>query len=201
MLTLQIAAGIVLAYIIIVNQQKVLAVGRWLLGAAAFCLVIVAIGWAGSAAVQFAGSAVPQKVLGKLFILIGCVPLFALAASGSLGMMMLAGLLFGKRPERVLSAFTKLCLPDGENRSGCLFGIALVMVTVLINFGLSFPVWAYTPIGNWYDAVDAYGRANGWQDGLSVFFGMALWQWVWIPLGIYFLVTRLGRRQKRSDER
>jgi hypothetical protein len=31
---------------------------------------------------------------------------------------------------------------------------------------------------------------NAWKDGLSLLFAAVLWQWVWIPLGIYFAAKR-----------
>ena len=63
-------------------------------------------------------------------------------------------------------------------------------VVMLINAGLSFPVFAYTPIGIWYESVDRFGRSHGWDDGLSLLFGAVLWQWVWIPLAIRALIKK-----------
>ena len=200
MLTLQIAAGIILAYVVIVNQRRLIAAGGWLLRLALICGVIAALVWVVGQAVQLGGAAIPHKLWSKLLIMIGCIPLFALAASGTVGMMMLIGLVGGRRPEQVLSAIKKVASPEGDERSGCLFGIGMVILTFLINVGLSFPAWAYTPLGGWYAAVDTFSRANGWQDGLSAFFGMVLWQWVWIPVGFYFLVRKFRTATMQEEQ-
>lgn len=108
-------------------------------------------------------------------------------------MMMLVGLLFAKRPEviwRALVHVVESTETKNEN-SGCGGMLALAFVAMLINYGLSYPVWRFTPIGEWYEAVDQWGRAAGWADSASVLFGALLWQWVWVPLGIYFLADRL----------
>lgn len=205
MLAIQVAAGIVLAYVIIVNQKKLLALGGWLLGTIATFAAIIGIIWAGSAAVQMAGNVIPTKFWHSLWGLITLIPFFLLVFSGTLGMIMLCGLVVRKSPESVSrSAFGMM---EGDPKkpnddSGCLKMIGLCFVTGLINFGLSFPVWAYTPIGGWYKSIDAFGRANGWDDGLSMIFGGVLWQWVWIPLGIYFLAKRFkgGAEQAVIDD-
>ena len=43
------------------------------------------------------------------------------------------------------------------------------------------------------------GRANGWDDALSMIFGAVLWQWVWIPLAIYFLAIRIKAGSEKPE--
>lgn len=201
MIALQVAAGIVLAYLIIVNQKKLLALGGWVLGALATMVAIGALIWAGVAAVQFAGSAISPKMWEKLWTLVGVIPVFILAFTAMLGMLLLAGLLVGRKPEAMSRGlFKALEVEDGKEAgtAGCIGLIGLGIAMMLVNYAISFPVWAFTPVGSWYEAVDAYGRSHDWKDGLSVFFGALLWQWVWIPLGIHFGVKRLraGKPQR-----
>ena len=200
MLAIQVTAGIVLAYVIIVNQKKLLELGGWLLGAACIFAAIVGVIWAGSAAVQTAGNIIPPKVWRTLWMLVTIIPFIVLAFTGTLGMLMLGGLVLRKEPAQVSNSTFKMMEGDPKktnDHSGCLKMIGLFFFTGLVNFGLSFPVWAYTPIGGWYESIDAYGRANGWDDGLSMIFGAVLWQWVWMPLAIYFLSTRLKAGSKK----
>lgn len=202
MLAIQVAAGIVLAYVIIVNQKKLLELGGWLLSAACIFVAIVGVIWAGSAAVQMAGNVIPPKVWWTLWALVIMIPFFVLAFTGTLGMLMLGGLVWRKEPAQVANSTFKMMEGDpkeANDNSGCLKMIGLFFLTGLVNFGLSFPVWAFTPIGGWYESIDAYGRANGWDDGLSMIFGAVLWQWVWIPLAIYFLAIRLKARSKKPE--
>ena len=200
-----IAVGIVLAYAIIVNQTKLLAFARWLLiGSLTFAAVLLIL-YALSSTFTFVGSQFPpfasRRFWEKARILLGIVPIFALAFTATYGMALLAGLIVGKTPKMVSDSLWRLSEGDphkGRDDLGCLSVLGLGLVMAALNWGLSFPVWAFTPIGHWYDAVDAYGRSNGWQDGLSIPFVAFLWQWVWIPLGAYFLIRRL-RRQGRAD--
>jgi hypothetical protein len=88
---------------------------------------------------------------------------------------------------------------DGDK--GCLavfFGLGLLVLVV--NYALSFPVWAFTPIGKWYDSLYAYGMTTAWKDGLSILFSAVLWQWPWIPLGIYFAVKKSRQAKTRSTQ-
>ncbi len=195
MLALQVAAGIVLAYAIIVNQKKLIAVSGKLVGLLATLAAFGVIIWLGTAAVRFTSASITPRVWHGLWTALTLIPVFILAFSGALGLLMLGALFLGATPQRVPSALWKAL--EGEPKKGSDAGcgklIGLLVLMVLINFGLSFPVWAYTPVGRWYDAVDAYGRATGWDDGLSILFGAMLWQWVWIPLAVYFLVQRVRR--------
>lgn len=201
MIAIQVAAGIILAYVIIVNQKRLLALGGQLLVLLAFAIGVGVLIWAGSSAWNWVGSNITPRQTQKITALIGLMPVFILAGTGTAGMIMLGGLILGKKPELVLRGLGKaLETTDTKNENtGCLAFIALGVAMMLINWGLSYPVWAFTPAGEWYEAVDRWSRANGWADGGSVLFGAILWQWVWIPLGIYFLVKRLRSPKSATD--
>lgn len=211
MLALQVAAGIVLAYAIIVNQKKLLRWGGQLVSMLALLLGFGAIVWAVVAGVQFVGASIPPGAMSKMLTMVGVIPVFILAMTGGLGLVMLFGLLFRRSPESVARAVQKVA--DGgdtaserkkDGDKGCLavfFGLGLLVLVV--NYALSFPVWAFTPIGTWYDSLYAYGMTTAWKDGLSILFGAVLWQWPWIPLGIYFALkkARLAKTRPTQTDR
>ena len=196
MLALQVAAGIVLAYAIIVNQKRLLAIGGWLLGALGVIIAVGSIIWAGTAAYQYVGANISDRFWHKLGTLIGVIPIFILAATGSLGMLMLGGFFFRKKPEAVASAFFKATEANGTNgadNTGCFLWVICALGMISINAAITYPVFMYTPVGSWYQLIDMYGRRNGWDDGLGILTYALLWQWVWIPLGAYFLIKRARR--------
>lgn len=202
MIAIQVAAGILLAYIIIVNQKKLLALGGQLLVLAAFAIGVLGLAWAGRAAWEWLGSNISPQQTQKITALIGLIPVFILAATGVVGMIMLGGLVIGMKPNLVLPRLGHvLDTKDTKNEnSGCLAVLALVVGMMLINWGLSFPLWWFTPVGHWYEGVDRWSRANGWADGGGMLFGAVLWQWVWIPLGVYFVAKRLRSGREKSKD-
>jgi hypothetical protein len=203
MLAFQVAAGIVLAYAIIINQKKLLVFGGWLLGVVATLGAIWALLWAGTAAVQFVGAHITPKLGAKLLTLLTIFPVFVLAFTATLGLLMLGGLIMGKKPRLVargLFAALDSDKPSESNRAGCAGLIGLGMGMLLVNYLLSFPVWAYTPLGEWFGALYRYGMTTAWKDGLSILFAAVLWQWVWIPLGIHFAVDRCIAGKARSAQ-
>lgn len=204
MLALQVAAGIVLAYAIIVNQEKLLRWGGQLVSVLALLLGVGAVIWAVVAGAQFVGTSIPPRAISKMLTIAGVIPVFILAMTGGLGLVMLLGPLFRRSPESAARAVQKVA-DGGDTRSerkkdgdkGCIavfFGLGLLVFSV--NYALSFPVWAFTPIGTWHDSLYAYGMTTAWKDGLSLLFAAVLWQWPWIPLGIYFAVKKSRRARQ-----
>ena len=198
MLAVQVALGIVLAYVIISNQKKLLIAGGWLMRTMGVLIGIGLFIWAVTVTVQSSSSWLPPRFWPKLWHgvteLTGIMFIFALGATATLGMVLLFHLFRtgSSGSARVLPPALNAD-PDKKSRkdgSWRIMGLALLMFT--INLGLSFPLWAYTPIGRWYEAVDAYGRANGWNDGLSLFFCAVLWQWFWLPVGVNYVIRRSG---------
>lgn len=201
MIAIQVAAGILLAYVIIVNQKRLLAFGGQLLVFAAFAIGLLALVWTGGAAWEWLGTNISPRQTQKITAFIGLIPVFVLAATGVVGMIMLGGLVVGKKPELVLRGLGHaLETKNKDENTGCLVIIALIVVMVFINWMLSFPLWWFTPVGEWYEGVDRWSRTNGWADGGSVLFGAVLWQWVWIPLGIYFATKPLRSRGEKSED-
>lgn len=210
MIALQVAAGILLAYFIIVNQKKLLAWGGKLIALLALLVALAAMIWAAVAAVQFLGSVVtspgvrqylPHFQTDKILTMLGLIPIFILAATGGLGLAFLIGLFVRRPPERtgkaILTAVEggeKPSQKKNDNGYGCVFVFfGLGALVLIVNYPLSFLVWDRTPIGGWYDELYRYGMTTEWKDGLSLLFAAVLWQWPWIPLGFYFVTRKLRK--------
>lgn len=202
MLALQVAAGIVLAYVIIVNQRALLRLSGQLATLAAFIIALSAVVWTIVAGASFASTRIPPHALEKALSMLVVAAVFPLAGTGGLGLLMLFAPILRRPPESVVRAIqapagAEASESNGSGDRGCTVAFfGLMMLALAVNYALSFPVWALTPVGRWYDQVDVYGRATGWQDGLSILFGAVLWQWPWLPLGLYFL----GKRLRRGSE-
>lgn len=196
MIAIQVAIGIVLAYAIIVNQKRLLALGSTVAKGLTFLAVVGFLGWLAVAAVslggEYAKAIVPPETLRKAMLMLGLIPIFILFALATVGTWLLGGLIIGERPSVSFAKLGELeSKADPKGGQGCLVYLFIGFGAMMLHYLLSYPMWAYTPVGDWYEAVDRYGRANGWDDGLSVLFGSLLVQWVWIPLGFYYLWQRM----------
>jgi hypothetical protein len=208
MIALQVAAGILLAYFVIVNQKKLLVWGGQLVSGLAMIAAIGAIIWAGWAGVQFVAKVVPSETVQKVLTMFGLIPVFILVGTGSVGLALLIGLIFRRSPEATSKAIwvvvdggDKPSRKNDRDGKGCVYVFfGLTLLALGINYLLSFPVWAYTPIGGWNDQLYRYGMITAWKDGLSLLFCAGLWQWPWIPLGLYFLMRRFKAGTAKPDE-
>lgn len=200
LLAIQVAAGIVLAYAIIVNQRALLRWGGQIVSTLAVLLCIGAIVWALVAAAQFIGASIPNAIVQDLLMVTSIGLLFILAMTAGLGLVMLFGLISRFGPKRAaryvvttLGSGTASTRKSGHGKGGVGVFLGLALLAGVVNYALSFPVWAYTPFGSWDDALYAYGMTTNWKDGLSVLFSAILCQWPWIILGPYFVVKRARR--------
>ncbi|CAN5502696.1 hypothetical protein BH10PSE14_BH10PSE14_31800 [soil metagenome] len=204
MLALQVAAGIVLAYVVIVNQRKLLTWGKGLLSTAIFLaitgfILLCVIGLYQTAHDRLTSPEPLPAWASKLITMLGIIPIFILGFTGAAGLLCLIGLAFQKTPAETMKVVTAAA-NDGDatkkvDDKGCMgiaFGAGLLMLAV--NYALSWPVFAYTPLGAWSDQLYRYGMTNEWKDGLQLLFFGVLWQWPWIPVGIYYLMKRLKAR-------
>lgn len=181
MLVLQIASGIVLAYLIIKFRHSVWAVAVGLLALAAVIAAIVGIG-AGVSAVadQFSID------WGKVVTFASIIPLFALAGVGAYGLLTLFHITF--RTER----------PRAEG-DGCFpvllfFGILnmLILAASAAAIEAAFP---NNPIGRLAQSVDDWSRAAGHKDLGSSLFGTALMAiWPWLIFSILLTIARIRGR-------
>lgn len=181
MLVLQIAAGIVLAYLIIRFRHSVWAVALGLLTIAAIIAAVVGIG-AGVSAVAGEVSINWDKVVTFASI----VPLFALGGVGSYGLLTLFHIAF--RTER----------PRAEG-DGCFpvllfFGILNMLILAAVAAAVE-AVFPNNPIGRLAQAVDDWSRGAGHKDLGSTLFGTALMAaWPWL---IFLALIGLSRFRRR----
>lgn len=181
MLVLQIASGIVLAYLIIRFRHSVWAVAVGLLALAAIIAAIVGIG-AGVSAVADEFSI----DWGKVITFASIIPLFAFAGVGAYGLLTLFHITF--RTER----------PRAEG-DGCFpvllfFGILnmLILAAVAAVVEAAFP---NNPVGRLAQSVDDWSRGAGHKDLGSSLFGTALMAiWPWLIFSILLSIARIRGR-------
>jgi len=131
------------------------------------------------------------------------IPLVILVVTASIGMLLLIGLIIAGEPK---SVFRRLQAGQEYNETekgalGCGAAVAFAGVMGLINYGLSYPLWAFTPVGRWYDAWAQWGLSHGWEGALGPLLGALMCQWVWIPLAGHFLAKQLRARTPRLSRR
>jgi hypothetical protein len=173
MIAIQVAAGIVLAYILIVNQRPILRVIGWCMSALLAAGIMVAIGWGGSAAVGAVGSHWPV-IWFKIGIGLGALAFLAVFATGGYALI------------RILRVALKTGRPDlsGEGGAPALIVGGFALVNFFIAYAVSWPVLTYTVIGTWYDAVDAWSRQHGSADAVSVLAGGIACLWS-VPVAMF----------------
>lgn len=183
MLVLQIAAGIVLAYLIIRFRHTAWALAVGLLAMVAIVAVVVGL----SAGASYVAETIPIN-WDKIVTFVAVIPIFCLAGIGAYGLLALFHLTF--RTER----------PSAEG-DGCLpvlffFGLLnmLILTAVSVAVGAAFP---NNPIERLSRAIDGWSRSAGYKDLGSSIFGAALTAiWPWL---IIFIVIGVGRLLKRTD--
>jgi hypothetical protein len=177
MLALQVAAGILLAYVIIVNQSFVLKSLKWLLTAITALLIVGCLIWAISSAADSVSPYI-SPVWSKILMIIGVLPILAILGFGGYGFWVLSYRVVGKQPKEI--------------------GEGTLAATSMLNFMLvglvAWPISSYTFLGEWYAAIDQWSRNSGFEDGFSFAF-MALFSlWPYLPLWF------INRRNKNSVE-
>lgn len=165
LLTLQIAAGIVLAYVIIANGRAAVKILGYLgAGVVAVAVMVIAY-WAASSAFT-AASPKLWSILPRLGMMIGSLALLMFIIMGALGFLW------------ILREFTR--------NPSALSKTALIVAT-LANSGvvlLSSYMLDFLPVGAWIKAGDEWSRANGYADGLIVaaFAIGCLWPYMILPI-------------------
>jgi hypothetical protein len=188
MLVLQIAAGIVFAYLIIRFRHSVWAVALGLLTIAAIIAAFVGVA-AGVSAVADEFSIDWDKVVTFASIF----PLFALGGVGAYGLLTLFHITF--RTER----------PRAEG-DGCFpvllfFGILnmLILAAGAAAVEAAFP---NNPIGQLAQSVDDWSRGAGHKDLGSSLFGTALMAiWPWLIFSILLGIARIRGRPFADSSR
>ena len=86
MIAVQAAAGIILAYVLIVNQRAILRAGGWCLSVLIGIAVLVGVGWGGSTAIGAISSHWPP-IWGKVGTALGAVTVLILFSVGGYGLI------------------------------------------------------------------------------------------------------------------
>jgi hypothetical protein len=166
-LIVQIALGIVLGFLLIQYHRQI-GHGIWLLLSLLLAIaVVVFFVWVGSEAVS---SITEDGALMRFWrgLTSMVIPLLALviAAAGGLGFQFLVEMWRKPKPK---TAEKEADWPI------VLYSLANGVLVTLVYYGLA----AITPLGAVGDSIDSYSRANGWQDGLTVFAFVAVLLWPW----------------------
>lgn len=194
MLVLQIAAGIVLAYLIIRFRHSVWTVAVGVLALAAIIAAIVGIG-AGVSAVADETSIDWEKVVTFASI----IPLFALGGIGAYGLLTLFHITFRTERPRV----------EGDGCFPVLFFFGILNMLILAAGATAVEaVFPNNPIGRLAQSVDDWSRSAGHKDLGSSLFGTALMAiWPWLIFSLLLGIARIrGRpfadspRQSLSDD-
>lgn len=162
MLTLQIAAGIILAYVVIVHHKLLLKLAGTLGSLALVIAAVALLSWGASSAYTAIS---PQfwRFVSKLGMLLGSLMILGCVAAGGFGLLWALHEAF-KRPNIHISKAT--------------VGIATI-INCIIVVAASYAA-DLTPVGAWIVAADHWSRANGHADGVSVaiFAISCLWPFV-----------------------
>ena len=186
MIALQVAAGIVLAYVIIVNQRAILRVARQLSAMVMGIVGFVALGWFAYSLSSAATSRWPV-MSSKIGTALGASFVFGLFLAGGYGLILIARTVF-KTHRPILEG-------DGKGPVAIVAGFALL--NVLLVYALSWPILAFTPAGNWFDAADRWSRLNGHADAASMLITGVACLW---PLPIMWLLKHF-RATPAADDR
>lgn len=176
-LTIQIAAGIVLAYVIIRNGAAV-----WRFSISALIVVIIAV--AAFTLASFANQATAEHG--------GLVGVFVKLVTGAgflLGLVAFITCIFwsGLSISSVISHFTKGKWP--EDKWTLFLGIVNFMLT-----GFALQGFSLASNGPIFKATDSFGRAHGLADGVTMLLWVAVSLWP-VPLAYFF-----KRKSQMSDK-
>jgi hypothetical protein len=186
-LVLQIAAGIVLAYLVIRFRHTFWALAIGLLALAAIVAVVAGV----SAGASYVADTIPIN-WEKVITFVSIIPLFGLAGIGAYGLLTLFRITF--RTER----------PSAEG-DGCLpvlsfFGILNMMILAAVAVAVE-AVFPDNPIRRAAEAIDDWSRSAGHKDLGSTLLGTALMAiWPWLIILIVMGVVRLRGKASAHDQ-
>ncbi len=164
-LAIQIAVGIVIAYVIVVNQVIILKSTKWLFAAVASLAVIAFLIWSiSSAAISFAPYVSP--FIGKALTILGILPILAIIVFGGYGFCLLSDRLFGKKPREI---------PDGRI-------VSASMLNFIITAIILWPFSTITFFADIFASIDLWSRRSGFSDGFSIAFIAIFTLWPYLPL-------------------
>lgn len=190
-LVLQIAAGIVLGYLIIRFRHSVWAIFS-VLAVVALIVAVVAGLSAGVGALSEEIGINWEIAWDKVLNVASMIPIFALAGCGAFGLLTLFQILF--RTER----------PRAEG-DGCLpvllfFGFLNAIILTLIAVGIE-ALFPGNPVTGLANGIDEWSRSAGYKDLGSVLFGTAMMAlWPWLVIAAIIGIAKLYRKVRRRSE-
>jgi len=176
-LTLQIAAGIVLAYAVIANRQ---ILGRFVAWIAVLVLIVAAIGvvvWLGGEGVKAASPHLPKLGMYLVGLLVICAGLI-----GGICLLQIAYAL-GWRD-------------GGTDGSSNVLVAGACVANIVLVYLVTWPILSYTPLGDWYGRVDNWSRKNGFADLGVMTVAAIVWLWPIVPL--WFLSARASPQPEQE---
>jgi hypothetical protein len=181
MIALQVAAGILLAYFVIVNQRTILRFSGRLVSLVIVLAVIAAMGAGGVLAFHSISINWWKIVEGVAF----CATMIFFVLGGY-GLVLLTRRVFRTRRPNL----------SGDSLAAPLKFIAFTLINILLVSVASWPVLTFTPLGAWYDAADQWSRSIGSADSASILLTSVASLWALIPV---FLLSR-RETPKKIDE-
>jgi hypothetical protein len=178
LLVIQIAAGIVLGFAIIAYREALLKSAKWIAAIVGLFILIGVVGWIGTEAV---GAAQPYfgKFSGKIGMILGGIFALVFGVLGGVGLVELCHEMgwLKRKPSTI-----------GGTSENVIF--AASVANVLLVYLVTWPVLYFTPIGDLYEGIDQWSRANGFADGGVIGVAGIFWLWPFLPL--WFLARRKG---------
>lgn len=178
-LTLQIAAGIVIAYAVIANRQAIIKSASWLGGALAVIAFFVVLIWLGGEAIGVASPYI-GKFYPKIARFAGAMLILAVGLMGGICLLQLAHALGWRK---------------GKEDSEGLVAAASIANVAFVAL-VAWPILSFTIIGDWYDAIDQWSRVNGHADGGALAVAAVFWLW---PVAPMWILSRRNARQSKPE--
>ena len=178
-LIIQIASGIVLGFAIIAYRSSFVKFARWIMAFIAILIAFAVILWLGTEAVKVA-----EPYAGKFYGTAGLLVAVVSALSfGIIGGFCLVELGYDL-------GWLKRKSSDVDELSENLI-FATGITNAFFVYLVTWPLLAFTPVGDWYAALDRWSQSNGFSFGGAVAVAGICWLWPAIPLWLY-------SRQKRE---
>jgi hypothetical protein len=178
LLVLQIAGGIVLGWYIISHWDKLTKAAGQLAAFALGAVAVAGMAWGVIAVGQSVWSSV--DTIGYYAF---CTFMFALGIAGIVGLSILLAQLF----PRVFKTDDE---QDEKKRGDGIFAVTIFAYMMLV-----FLMAGVTSF--FFPGIDAWSRANGYEDTGIMFTGLLLSQWVWWPA--LKLVARNSAKQAAAE--
>ena len=180
LLIFQIAAGIVLGFAIIAYRGAIFKSGKWLVSVAFVLVMLGLVVWGANEAVS-AAKPYAGEFFAKIGMIIFMIPILAFGAAGGWGLWELLRIVLRREKK-----------PRSDTFELTIFAF-MSMLNAMIVALVTWPLLSYTIIGDWYDRIDQWSRANGHSDSGAIAVASLFWLWPYLPLVL------IWRRRTRAD--